>query len=121
MQAVATLAQRYASALASKNADTVKQLNPAHSGDLSGYKYLDASTVLPVSVALVQGDSYRLKHGLIANESRPEGTRTVLYCASWTVNLAAGTVSPGTGRTIRTVVGYVGVGAVSAELQRECA
>ena len=106
--------------MAQKNADVVRRLNPAHSGDLSGYKYLDQSTVLPLGLTETSTNVYTLRLGLIANESRPTGQRTVLYCGQWIVNTATQTVDPRSGRELRTIVGYVGLGDVRTELQQSC-
>ncbi len=118
---VANLAQQYATALASKNADSVRSLNPAHTGDLSGYKYLDRSTVIPVTVGQVgTTSSYRTRLGLVAHESRPEGNRTVLYCAEWVVDVTGKRVNPESGRQVRTLPGYATPDSVKGELQTAC-
>jgi hypothetical protein len=114
-----SLAQEYASALASKNADLVKALNPSQSGDLSGYKYLDASTVFPVSMSS-GADPHTMKLGLVAHELTNSGKRTIIYCAHWKLDLGKHTVTPTSGRELRTIKGIVDPATLVAEIQKNC-
>lgn len=117
---LASLAQEYATALANKNADLVRALNPAQSGDLSGYKYLDSSTVIPVT--LTSGpDPYTMRLGLVAHEVNATGKQTILYCAVWKLNLGNHTVSPtSSSRKLRSMTGLVDPATLIAELQKNC-
>jgi hypothetical protein len=114
-----SLAQEYANALASKNADLVKALNPSQSGDLSGYKYLDASTVIPVSMSS-GADPHTMKLGLVAHEVTSTGKRTIIYCANWKLNLAKHTVTPTSGRELKTLKGIIDPGTLVADVQKSC-
>ena len=117
---LASLAQDYATALANKNADLVRALNPAQSGDLSGYKYLDSSTVIPVT--LTNGpDPYTMRLGLVAHEVTATSKQTILYCAVWKLNLGNHTVSPtSSSRKLRSMTGLVDPATLIAELQKNC-
>jgi hypothetical protein len=115
-----SLAQEYATALASKNADLVKALNPSQSGDLSGYKYLDASTVFPVSMSS-GADPHTMKLGLVAHEVTTSGKRTIIYCANWKLDLGKHTVTPTSGRQLRTMTGIVDPATLVSEIQKNCA
>jgi hypothetical protein len=114
-----SLAQEYATALASKNADLVKALNPSQSGDLSGYKYLDASTVFPVSMSS-GADPHTMKLGLVAHEVTTSGKRTIIYCANWKLDLGKHTVTPTSGRQLRTMTGIVDPATLVGEIQKNC-
>lgn len=114
-----SLAQEYASALASKNADLVRALNPSQSGDLSGYKYLDASTVIPVSMSS-GADPHTMKLGLVAHEVTTSGKRTIIYCANWQLDLGKHTVTPTSGRQLRTMTGIVAPATLVSEIQKNC-
>ncbi len=114
-----SLAQEYASALASKNADLVRALNPSQSGDLSGYKYLDASTVFPVSMSS-GADPHTMKLGLVAHEITTSGKRTIIYCANWKLDLGKHTVTPTSGRELRTMTGIVAPATLVSEIQKNC-
>ncbi len=114
-----SLAQEYATALASKNADLVKALNPSQSGDLSGYKYLDASTVFPVSISS-GADPHTMKLGLVAHEVTTSGKRTIIYCANWKLDLGKHTVTPTSGRELRTMTGIVAPATLVSEIQKNC-
>jgi hypothetical protein len=115
-----SLAQEYATALASKNADLVRALNPSQSGDLSGYKYLDASTVFPVSISS-GADPHTMKLGLVAHEVTSSGKRTIIYCANWKLDLGKHTVTPTSGRELRTMTGIVAPATLVSEIQKNCA
>jgi hypothetical protein len=114
-----SLAQEYATALASKNADLVKALNPSQSGDLSGYKYLDASTVFPVSMSS-GADPHTMKLGLVAHEVTASGKRTIIYCANWKLDLGKHTVTPTSGHQLRTMTGIVDPATLVSEIQKNC-
>jgi hypothetical protein len=114
-----SLAQEYATALASKNADLVRALNPSQSGDLSGYKYLDASTVFPVSMSS-GADPHTMKLGLVAHEVTASGKRTIIYCANWKLDLGKHTVTPTSGRELRTMTGIVAPATLVSEIQKNC-
>lgn len=114
-----SLAQEYATALASKNADLVRALNPSQSGDLSGYKYLDASTVFPVSMSS-GADPHTMKLGLVAHEVTTSGKRTIIYCANWKLDLGKHTVTPTSGRELRTMTGIVAPATLVSEIQKNC-
>jgi hypothetical protein len=114
-----SLAQEYANALASKNADLVKALNPSQSGDLSGYKYLDASTVIPVSMSS-GADPHTMKLGLIAHEVTSTGKRTIIYCANWKLNIAKHTVTPTSGRELKTMKGIIDPATLVSDVQKNC-
>ena len=114
------LAQEYASALATKNTALVLALNPGQGGDLSGYKSLIASTVFPVTIAGTS-DPYVMKLGLVAHENTATDKQTVLYCATYSLDLGqhAVAVSP-TGRKIRTTAGIVDPASYINEINRVC-
>jgi hypothetical protein len=114
-----SLAQEYASALASKNADLVRALNPSQSGDLSGYKYLDASTVFPVSMSS-GADPHTMKLGLVAHEVTASSKRTIIYCANWKLDLGKHTVTPTSGRQLRAITGIVDPATLVGEIQKNC-
>jgi hypothetical protein len=114
-----SLAQEYATALASKNADLVRALNPSQPGDLSGYKYLDSSTVFPVFMS-PGADPHIMKLGLVAHEVTTSDKRTIIYCANWKLDLGKHTVTPTSGRELRTMKGIVDPAALLGEIQKNC-
>jgi hypothetical protein len=116
-----SIAQDYASALARADAATVTKMNPAKSSDLSGYRYLDSSTVIPVAVTPNGGSLYTMKLGLVAQERAPSGNQTKLFCDVWIVDVAKGQVSEKSGRSIRTVSGLSAAPNFVKELQQACA
>jgi hypothetical protein len=114
------LAQEYASALASRNLKLVGALNPSHVGDLSGYQNLLASTVIPTSISGTE-PGYTMKLGLVAHEiANPSTKRTSLYCAVWKVSLDGHTVTPSTGRLVRTMDGIVDAASFVGEIAKLC-
>jgi hypothetical protein len=116
-----SIAQDYASALARADAATVTKMNPAKSSDLSGYRYLDSSTVIPVAVSPNGGSLYTMKLGLVAQERAPSGNQTKLFCNVWVVDVAKNQISEKTGRSIRTVSGLSSASDFVKELQKACA
>jgi hypothetical protein len=116
-----SIAQDYANALARADAATVTKMNPAKSSDLSGYRYLDSSTVIPVAVSPNGGSLYTMKLGLVAQERAPSGNQTKLFCNVWVVDVAKNQISEKTGRSIRTVSGLSSPSDFVKELQKACA
>jgi hypothetical protein len=115
-----SIAQDYANALARADAATVSKMNPSKSTDLSGYRYLDSSTVIPVGISSNGGSLYTMKLGLVAQERQPSGDQTKLFCATWVVDVAKSQISEKTGRTVRTVSGLSVASNFVKELQKAC-
>jgi hypothetical protein len=116
-----SIAQDYANALARADALTVSKMNPSKSTDLSGYRYLDSSTVIPVGVSPNGGSLYTMKLGLVAQERQPSGDQTKLFCATWIIDVAKSQISEKTGRNVRTVSGLSSASNFVKELQKACA
>jgi outer membrane biosynthesis protein TonB len=116
-----SITQDYANALARADAATVSKMNPSKSTDLSGYRYLDSSTVIPVAVSPNGGSLYTMKLGLVAQERLPSGDQTKLFCATWVVDVAKSQISEKNGRTVRTVSGLSSASNFVKELQKACA
>jgi hypothetical protein len=114
------LAQQYASALANLDAGVVTGINPART-NLSGYRLLTSSTVIPASVSLVSGSTYNAKLGLVALERSGSVDTTKLYCVVWAIDSAAGKLTEKSGRLVRSVPGASAATTFTAELQKACA
>jgi hypothetical protein len=61
-----------------------------------------------------------MKLGLIAHEVTSSGKRTIVYCANWKLNLGKRTVTPTSGRELKTLKGIVDPGTLVADVQKSC-
>lgn len=90
-------------AINAKNWDAIRSIDPSKSNwrdstFASNYKSLDKDTLVPVAVAPARNGVTRLYGGLFAQET----SRVRLYCVTWDVNPADGTVRQVNGRQLGT-------------------
>ncbi len=113
------LAQTYADALARMDAGLVAKINPSKGTDLSGYRYLVSSTLIPATMTKVNDSTYRAKMGLVAVERTAKVDQTKLYCVVWSIR--AGQLTEDSGRLVRTVKGLAQPATFATELKKACA
>ena len=120
-----TVAQQFATALASGDWTTVRTLSGSPSTTDAEYQAqygnLDQSTVVPVKANALSVTTFALRLGLVAHETNGGVKQTSLYCAHWNVDTARATVTRVDGTRLRTVNGTVAASTFTAELTKSCA
>ena len=119
VESATRLAQTYADALARMDAGLIAKINPSKGNDLSGYRYLISSTIVPATMTKVNDTTYRAKMGLVAVERTAKVDQTKLYCVVWSIKL--GQLTEDSGRLVRTVKGQAQPSTFAAELKKACA
>lgn len=121
-----TAAQELASALADGDWARARQLNPAvatWSDDEfeEGYGDLAASTVVPVGTSDVGGGRMDLRMGLVAHQYVEGDRRTTLYCVTWRVDPALGTVGQqGAAAVLDTRSSWIDPAEIADEVRSGC-
>ena len=61
-----------------------------------------------------------MKLGLVAHEVANSGKRTIIYCANWKLDLGKRTVTPVSGRELRTLKGIIDPATLVSDIQKSC-
>ncbi len=124
-EATAT-AQGLADALSAGDWAVARRLNPAlatmSDAELQrGYGDLADSTVVPVRSDDAGDGRVDLRLGLVAHQQSGANRQTTLYCVTWRIDPAAGTVNPASSaQVLATLTAWVDPGAVTAQIRSSC-
>ncbi len=109
-QAIA-VAQALATNFARHDYAAARAISPMTQDDASLAKQYQPVTkliVVPVDITPIGPSLFRLRLGLVSQQSSQNTPSTVFYCVDWTVDAADGTVVQGKSASLKTVPAQVG-------------